>query len=286
MAKGLVRFGVEPHRARLGLAVLGPVGLHDERRGEAPHLVAADLADEVDAHGDVAPLVAAAELDVAAVVEMQAQEVVGLEQHVAELGVGDPLIRTLEAGLDGLLGHHLVDGEVLADVAQVLEGRQRAEPVGVVEQQGAAVVEVEELAQLGADRLEVALDGLEVEQLALVLLAARVADHARAASGEGDGPVARLLEPAQRAELHEVAHVEAVGRRVEAGVDREPGLVEALREVRVGHLVDQAAEGEVLRERGHASTLPYAGRLIGRMGVLTESIGVGRGDRVIVTVIR
>ena len=88
-----------------------------------------------------------------------------------------------------------------------------------------------------------------------------------AAAGQRDGPVAGLLEPPQRAELQQVAHVEAVGRRVEAGVDREPRLVEALREIRVGHLVDQAAEGEVLRERGHASTLPYAGRLIGRMGI-------------------
>src|SRR6202034_3882346 len=113
--------------------------------------------------------------------------------------------------------------------------------------------------------LQVALDGLEVEQLALVLLAAGVADHARAAPGEGDGPVAGLLEPPERAQLHEVAHMEAVGRRVEAGVHREPSSVEALREIRIGHLVDQAAEDEVLRERGHASTLPYAGRLIGRM---------------------
>ena len=116
-----------------------------------------------------------------------------------------------------------------------------------------------------------------VEQLALVLLAAGVADHARAAAGQGDGPVAGLLEPAERAELQQVAHVEAVRRRVEPGVDREPGLVEALRELRVGHLVDQAAEGEVLRERGHASTLPYAGRLIGRMGVRRRS---SRGERV------
>ena len=125
----------------------------------------------------------------------------------------------------------------------------------------------------GRIALEVALDGREIEQLALVLLAAGVADHAGAASGEGDGPVAGLLEAPERAELHEVAHVEAVRRRVEPGVDREPGLVEALREVRVGHLVDQAAEDEVLRERGHASTLPYAGRLIGRMVSL---LGVSR----------
>ena len=152
-----------------------------------------------------------------------------------------------------------------------------AQPVRVVEQQGATVGEVEELAQLGADRLEVALDGLEVEQLPLVLLAARVADHAGAAAGEGDGPVARFLESPQRAQLHEVAHVEAVGRRVEAGVDRQPRLVEALREVHVGHLVDEAAEGEVLRKRGHASTLPYAGRLIGRMGVSRD----GRVGRIV-----
>ena len=40
--------------------------------------------------------------------------------------------------------------------------------------------------------------------------------------------MAGVLEPAQRAQLHEAAHVEAVGGRVEAGVDREPGLVERL----------------------------------------------------------
>ena len=183
---------------------------------------------------------------------VQAQEVVGLEEHVAELGVADALIRSFEAGLDRLLAHHLVDGEVLADVAQELEGREIGQPVGVVEQEGP--VEIEELAQLGADVLEVRLDGLEGEELALVLLAARVADHAGAAAGEGDGAVPAVLEPAQGAELEEVAHVEAVGARVEAGVEGDGGarVVEPLGQVGVGHLVDQAAEGEVLRERGHA----------------------------------
>ncbi len=47
--------------------------------------------------------------------------VVGLEQHVAELGERDPLIWTLQPGPDRLLGHHLVDGEVLADVPQELD---------------------------------------------------------------------------------------------------------------------------------------------------------------------
>ena len=63
--------------------------------------------------------------------------------------------------------------------------------------------------------------------------------------------MARLLEAPQRAQLEEVADVEAVGGRVEAGVDRETGLIEPLGELGVGHLVDQAAEGEVLGERRH-----------------------------------
>ena len=46
-------------------------------------------ADEVDAGGDVAPLVGAAHLQLDVVVLVQPPEVVGLEQHVAELGVGD-----------------------------------------------------------------------------------------------------------------------------------------------------------------------------------------------------
>ena len=116
------------------------------------------------------------------------------------------------------------------------------------------MIEVEELAELGADALEVGLDGLEGEELALVLLAARVADHAGAPAGEGDGAVPAVLEAAQRAELEEVAHVEAVGARVEAGVEGDGGasVVQSLGQVGVGHLVDQAAEGEIFRKRGHA----------------------------------
>ena len=183
-------------------------------------------------------------------VRVQSEVVVGLQQHVAELRVGDALIGALEAGAHRFLGHHLVDGEVLADVAEELEGRDRPEPVGVVEEE--RPVHVEELPELRTDALQVALDGLEGEELALVLLAARVADHAGAAPGERDGPVSRLLETAQRAELQQAAHVQAVGAGVEARVDRESRLVEPLGQLGIGHLVDQAAEGEVLRESGHA----------------------------------
>ncbi len=46
--------------------------------------------DEFRAGRDVAPLVTAPHLQLTAVVPVQVQEVVSLEQHVAELGEGDP----------------------------------------------------------------------------------------------------------------------------------------------------------------------------------------------------
>ena len=59
--------GVEPHRARLRLPHLPAAGQGDQRRREPVGLRPSQPADEVDALGDVAPLVAAAELEPAAV---------------------------------------------------------------------------------------------------------------------------------------------------------------------------------------------------------------------------
>ena len=83
---------------------------------------AVSAADEVDARKDVAPLVGAADLQLATVVLVQPPVVVGLQQHVRELGVRDAVL-ALDPGADRLAGEHLVDGDVLADVAE--EGQQR-----------------------------------------------------------------------------------------------------------------------------------------------------------------
>src|SRR5207249_11249766 len=60
-----------------------------ERRHEPMRLAALDASDQVDPRGDVAPLIAAAHLDRALFAAKQVQEVVRLEQHVAEFGVRD-----------------------------------------------------------------------------------------------------------------------------------------------------------------------------------------------------
>ena len=161
---------IEPDGAGFGLAELGAVGVGDEREGEAKDGAPELLAGEVDAGGDVAPLIAAADLQLAVVVAAEDVEIEGLEQHVAELGVADADLAVFHAGADAFLGHHLVDGEVLADVAQEIEEADGGGPVGVVHQAGGVGrgVEVEQAAELFLDPGDVVGQDFLGEQLALL----------------------------------------------------------------------------------------------------------------------
>ena len=62
-------------------------------------------------------------------------EIVGLQQHVAEFGVADAAF-ALQAAFDRIFGEHHVDGEMLADVAQEFQVAERAHPVEVVHEHG------------------------------------------------------------------------------------------------------------------------------------------------------
>ena len=63
-------------------------------------------AAEVDSRGDVPPLVAAADLQPAVEGVGEVHEIPGLEEHVAELGVGQPAI-AFEPALHRIFGDHL-----------------------------------------------------------------------------------------------------------------------------------------------------------------------------------
>ena len=120
------------------------------------------------------------------------QEVVRLEQHVAELGVREA---GLEPRLHRLLLKHHVHREVLPDVAQEVDEPLGDEPFGVVEQQRGALAgaELEEPRHLIALALEILADLLLGEQRPLARLARRIADEAGAAAHQHDRPVAVAL---------------------------------------------------------------------------------------------
>src|SRR6185312_10879956 len=155
-----------------------------------------------------------------------------LDEHVAELGERQP---GFEADLDRVLGQHVRDREVLADIAQEVEQVEWFEPVRVVGHDRAARPrEVEEPLELWPDRGDVGLDLLARLQVALRRAPGWVADHARPATDKGDRPAAVALEPDQAEDRDEVTDVEPRPGWIEADVGgdlairREPRL-EAVR---------------------------------------------------------
>ena len=220
-AYGDVRSGSSQTRAPVVLPILLPSSA--VRRGQqSPWTVAVAPADEVDPREDVAPLVGAADLQLAAQVLVEVGVVVGLQEHVAELGVGDAVLPG-HPGLHAVAGHHLVHGDVLAHVAQEVEQAELARPSQVVDQLPGALGP-EDPPDLGLDGGHVGRHGLRVEQVPLLRPAARVADHARGPTGQREGAVAGVLEAAQQDQPDQVAVVEARDAGVAAVVEGERPL--------------------------------------------------------------
>ena len=223
---------VEPDIALLRLAELLAVGLGDERAGEGVGfgLSAEGAANELRAGGDVAPLVRAAHLQFAVLGLVEVEKVVPLEQLVGELCEREAVAGlAIEAFLDAVLGHHVVDGDVLADVAGEVEEGEVLHPVVVVDQFGrigGVGAKVEEAGELRLDAADVMAQGVLSEQVALGALARGVANHACGAADEGQRLMPSALEVAEHHDRAKVTDVKRVGGGVDADVGRHLLLVQ------------------------------------------------------------
>lgn len=86
--------------------------------------------DEVDARGDVAPLIRASDLHGAVVVLIEPQKVGRLQQLIRELGERETV---LGAALDRVLAEELRHRKVLANLPKELEHSHLMEPINVVD---------------------------------------------------------------------------------------------------------------------------------------------------------
>ena len=160
------------------------------------------------------------------------------------------MLAVLEAGPDRLLGHHMVDREMLAGIAQETDEAHLAEPVAVVQHaRRVRAPEVEKARDHRADPVDVVLDLRFGQQRALLRFPARIADHAGRAAHHRDHAMAGELEPAERGEQRQQASdVQAVGGRDKAGVQGELALGQNLAQVGLGELPDDPAGLEILEK--------------------------------------
>ena len=115
VGRGLLR--IQPDGAGLGFAHLFALGIEQQGDGHGGGVLAQLLADQFGAAQHVAPLVVAAELEVAAVFLEKAEEVVALHNHVVEFQEGQALLHPL---LVAFGPEHVVHREAGADISDKL----------------------------------------------------------------------------------------------------------------------------------------------------------------------
>ena len=251
--------GVEPDGVALALSELGAIRVRDERGADGVRRLPFDLANEVGAARQVAPLVAATRLQLAVVLTKELEKVEALQNLVAELGVADALIG-VQSRRNRVFLEHRADAEVLADLAQEVDRAQRGGPVEVVDEAHRVLALVREKARhLRLQACHPLFNGLAAVQGALGGRA-RITDQTGRATDEAEGLVPLQLEPTQKQQLHKVAEVQAGSGRVEAAVIGERSALEQLAErLGVGRYVHQPAPLELV-PKGREAVVIALGR--------------------------
>ena len=153
---------------------------------------------------------------------IEVQEVVSLQQLVGKFGEGEAVAGfAVEAALHAVLGHHIIDGDVLADFAGEVEEGVVLHPVVVIDEFGSVgcvALEVEEACQLCLDAGHVVAECFLVEQVALSAFARGVANHTSGTADECQWFVAGALEMAEHHYTTEVAYVKGICGGVNAHV--------------------------------------------------------------------
>ena len=211
-------FGVQPDCSFFGLTHFFAFARCQKRERHAVHIAVITSAVQLHAADDIAPLVISAELHFAAVLPRQVQKIIALHQHIVEFQERDAFFHTC---FDALGGEHLVDREMHADLPQKIHIVQAEKPVGIVRHDGLALGKIDEFAHLFFKFVRVVLDLFLGEHFAHVCFACGVTHHRGTSAQQDNGAMPRLLHVAHDDKLHEMAHVQAVRRRVKAGIESD-----------------------------------------------------------------
>ena len=215
---------VQPDVAFFRFAEFGAVGLANQGAGEGEGFAAVHAADELGTGGDVAPLVASAQLQNAALVFPEPVKVIALHELVAEFREGHALGGvTGQALFHAVLGHHVIDGDVLAYVADKVDEAVVLHPVVVVHQfglVGGVGLKVQETGELGLDAGHVVVEGFLVQEVPFGRFHGRVSNHAGGPAHQGVRLVAAALEMLEYHDAHQVADMKGIGRGVNAHIGR------------------------------------------------------------------
>ena len=208
---------VKPYSTVRGLTHFLAFTVGEELKGETEGFSLVCTTYQFYPTDDVAPLVVATEFELAIIVAIEVQEVVGLHDHVVEFQEGQALFH---AGLVAFSVDHTVNAEVSAVVTQEFDVVEVSEPVGIVQDEGLIVREIDEACGLFFETLHVVVDLFHGHDATHIATTGWVADHAGATTCQEDWTVTMLLHVLHNHELNIVAHMQTVCGWVKANIER------------------------------------------------------------------
>src|SRR5882724_3412641 len=96
--------------------------------------------------------------------------IIGLQQHITELGVGNAAFAILQARADGIFLDHPIDGKMFSDIAQKIEKFEFGSPCCVINESCLifARSKIKKLLKLNSDLCQVVFEDFFSQQVTLV----------------------------------------------------------------------------------------------------------------------
>ena len=233
---------IQPNSIAGRLSHLFPLRVGQESDCHGIGLLVQLAPDQFTAAEHVAPLIVAAELQIAAIMLEQIVEVIALHDHVVELKEAEPLLHAL---LIALRAQHIVDGEMGTNLPQQLHIVQIKQPVGIVDHHRFSFAEVNEAFHLPLKTLGVMVDIFPRQHFTHVGSSGGISDHGSAAADQRDRFVPGHLKALHQRQRHEVSGRQAVGRAVKADVkDRFSAVDQIPDHLFICNLRNQTARNE------------------------------------------
>ncbi len=207
-------FLVEPKRVALALAEFLSRRIHDERHREGVRGLSEHLPYEVDASGDVSPLVASRHLHDTIFLAEKVNEVVALHQHVRKFG---ECYSRVKPSADDVLVEHIVHVDIFSDVAQEFDESEILRPVVVVHK---LRLSFQKRVHLRTDFLYVFLENFRVDDFAL-RARTRISDSSCRAAAKQNRMMPRLGETLRHAKRSVVPQMQAVGGGIGPPIKRK-----------------------------------------------------------------
>src|SRR5690606_8673236 len=159
-------------------------------------------ADKLCSGGNVSPLVRTAHLKFHILLFIKMKEIIALQQLIGEFSKTHTLstVFTCNPLLHGFFGHHIIYGEVLADVPYKIQETEFLHPVVIVHQFGSVgffAFKIQEFRKLCLDTAHIMVQCFLVQQVSFTGFAGRITNHTGSTTDKSDGLMAVLLEMGQ-----------------------------------------------------------------------------------------